>query len=183
VSECDLTKDRTWIDQWSCGLHGVWFRDGGEPELCPVGEAWLKSGQALALSEPKRLEAEREWREWMGWLEEGWRDAERTLDRVRQDRNDLEQDWAALRELVEPLKARAEAAEKALLQMQNAAMDVGARLDAAEASLREAVVHIRALILLRRDHLEDGMKDCDECSEGAQDAEAFLARVGGGSPG
>ena len=40
MAECDLQKDRTWKEQWYCGIHGVWFRtaDDGYPLLCPAGE-------------------------------------------------------------------------------------------------------------------------------------------------
>ena len=34
--DCDIQKDRTWSGQWSCPLHGVWFRSDEEPQFCPV---------------------------------------------------------------------------------------------------------------------------------------------------
>jgi len=50
--ECDINKDKTWKDQYYCGLHCVWFRDDGEPQLCPVGEA-----QSVCVNEYSRLES------------------------------------------------------------------------------------------------------------------------------
>jgi len=39
--ECDVQRDGgAWANQWVCGMHGVWFRDKGEPEQCPAGEAY-----------------------------------------------------------------------------------------------------------------------------------------------
>lgn len=36
--ECDVSKDRTWAQQYHCGMHGTWFRtEMKEPTLCPVG--------------------------------------------------------------------------------------------------------------------------------------------------
>lgn len=38
--ECDISKDRTWADQYFCGCHGTWFKDKskGEVVFCPVGD-------------------------------------------------------------------------------------------------------------------------------------------------
>lgn len=48
--ECEINTDRGWRDQFSCGLHCVWFRADDRPELCPVGEA-----MAVALEEAARV--------------------------------------------------------------------------------------------------------------------------------
>lgn len=39
--ECDIQRDRAWNSQYYCSIHGVWFRSFDEPELCPVGEAYI----------------------------------------------------------------------------------------------------------------------------------------------
>lgn len=36
--ECDVSKDRTWVDQYHCGIHGTWFKDRKETYICPVGD-------------------------------------------------------------------------------------------------------------------------------------------------
>jgi hypothetical protein len=36
--ECDLQRDRDWAGQWYCGIHTVWFRSDGDPDLCPAGD-------------------------------------------------------------------------------------------------------------------------------------------------
>jgi hypothetical protein len=39
MSECEISKDRTWVNQYSCSTHGVWFRDSNDcVECCPAGE-------------------------------------------------------------------------------------------------------------------------------------------------
>jgi hypothetical protein len=116
-----------------------------------------------------------------GLLSTGYPYSREVEARVRRIAAEIVEDLVS--ELLAASESKRLEAERNSETYRHGLIDWRMRAEAAEASLREAVVHIRALILLRRDHLEDGMKDCDECSEGAQDAEAFLARVGGGSPG
>lgn len=36
--ECDVSADRTWADQYHCGIHGTFFKDRKETYVCPVGK-------------------------------------------------------------------------------------------------------------------------------------------------
>ena len=52
-AECDVSKDRTWSGQYSCGVHGVTFRSSDEPVGCPVSDFAVKALQAAGLLELK----------------------------------------------------------------------------------------------------------------------------------
>jgi hypothetical protein len=56
VCECDLVKDRTWTGQFTCTVHGVWFRHGGDPVQCPAGYAF---DDGLAIGRTEGAAAER----------------------------------------------------------------------------------------------------------------------------
>ena len=43
MTECDVSADRAWRDQYYCGMHGVWFRDDEYPSLCPAGHAVVQA--------------------------------------------------------------------------------------------------------------------------------------------
>jgi hypothetical protein len=36
--ECDVSADRTWSDQYHCGIHGTFFKDHKKTYVCPVGD-------------------------------------------------------------------------------------------------------------------------------------------------
>ena len=55
MSECEVSPDRAWEEQWSCNTHGVWWREGGEPDSCPAGVA--EDEIDLLRAEVKRLRA------------------------------------------------------------------------------------------------------------------------------
>jgi hypothetical protein len=50
-TECDVSADRTWVGQYHCGIHGVWFRDDGKDVCeCPVGKFARTAPQSPAAS-------------------------------------------------------------------------------------------------------------------------------------
>lgn len=62
VPECEIIRDRTWVGQYRCAAHDVWFRDGAkDPSLCPVGVALMSPGSGDAVSSI-RAEKSDEWR-------------------------------------------------------------------------------------------------------------------------
>lgn len=46
-TECEVSADRGWSEQWSCGVHGVTFRGKKRPNLCPAGNEVRRIGEAI----------------------------------------------------------------------------------------------------------------------------------------